>query len=575
MRFPFSRSRLVPAFQQPSPIEKDPITGFELGLAAALFLSLLGLKWFYVRNQPWDSDEPQHLHVVWAWANGFLPYRDVFDNHSPIFQAISAPLFGFLGERPDIVMCMRWAMLPVDLVILFLLYQLGRTLFSRRIALWGTLIAAAFPDFYFKLGEYRPDLFWTALWLLLLNLLVEGALSARRLFVVGIVCGLAFTVSMKTAFLLLVLLIGGTVGWMLSQFLPKSKTDDPQPSPRLIFNILSFLGGTLIFPVLVVGFFASQNALSQMYYCVIAHNLIPGEAPWYVLLAHRMRDSRFWLFLATLGGGWWLVRADENRSRARRRLFFLAVVGFYCTILFSFWPLVSKQDYIPFYPILSLTIAVPLVRLAEHLHSILPAYLTLACVAIGELVWLVSAHPPFKDFNRKNVQLIADTLRLTKPGETVLDAKGQTIFRPRPFFYVLEQITRERVEQGKLQDDTTKRLLAFKTAVVVDAHWLTLQTAEFIDQNYISVGSLMALGKKLAEDGGGKIEFDISIPERYAIVDENGLAAGKLDGTPLEGSRELEPGHHEFVPATSPNSLVVLWARTVQKGFSPFRPNPH
>jgi hypothetical protein len=38
----------------------------ELGIGVALLLILLGLRWFYVNDQPWNSDEPQHLHVVWA-----------------------------------------------------------------------------------------------------------------------------------------------------------------------------------------------------------------------------------------------------------------------------------------------------------------------------------------------------------------------------------------------------------------------------------------------------------------------------------------------------------------------------
>jgi 4-amino-4-deoxy-L-arabinose transferase-like glycosyltransferase len=541
-------SRPPPHLYQSSNGETNRVTVIEFGIGATLVLLLLGLKWFYVCNQPWDSDEPQHLHVVWAWASGLLPYRDVFDNHAPFFQAISAPVFAMLGERADIVMCMRWAMLPIDILILFLLYRLGKSLFSQRIGLWGTMIAAAFPDFYFKMGEYRPDLFWTALWLLLLNLLVGGSLSPRRLFSIGIVCGLAFTVSMKTAFLLLTLLIGGLVGWSLGQLLPKSKSDYPRSTPDRFFGILTLIGGALIFPVLVVAFFAGQNALNQLYYCVIAHNLMPGEEPWNALMVHRMRDSRFWLFVLTLGGGWWLAKRDENRARGRRRLFFFAVVGFYCTILFSFWPLVSKQDFIPYFPIVSMAIAVPLVMLAERFHSIVPAYAAPACVAIGELVWLVTAHPPLKDTNRKNVQLIADALKLTQAGETVLDAKGQTIFRPRPFFYVLEQITRERVEQGKLQDDTPERLVAYKTAVVVDAHWLTLKTGEFISQNYVPVGSLMVLGKKLPSSAVGKIGFDIAIPEKYAIVSESGLVGGTLDGAKLEGWRDMAAGHHEFIP---------------------------
>jgi len=111
------------------------LSQLEVETAALIFILLLGLKWFYVSNQLWDSDEPQHLHVVWAWSNGLLPYRDVFDNHTPLFQAMSAPIFALLGERADIVMCMRWTMFPIHVLILVLLYRLGTQLFSPRIGL--------------------------------------------------------------------------------------------------------------------------------------------------------------------------------------------------------------------------------------------------------------------------------------------------------------------------------------------------------------------------------------------------------------------------------------------------------
>jgi 4-amino-4-deoxy-L-arabinose transferase-like glycosyltransferase len=553
---------------------RSRLTSLEIWVATVLLFLLLILKWFYVSNQPWDSDEPQHLHVVWAWANGFLPYKDLFDNHSPLFQAISAPIFAIFGERADIVMCMRWAMLPIDLLILFLLYRLGKSLFSARIGLWGTLIAASFPDFYFKLGEYRPDLFWAAAWLLILNLLVGGPLRPRRWFVIGIIIGLAFAVSMKTTFLLLTLLAGGTVAWLFGHFIPSTKIEGVRPSSQTLLGIVGLVAGATIIPALVIAFFAGHGALNQLYYCVIIHNLGPSGDQSNLLLA-RMRDIRFWLFLFTLGGGFWWVRQIGDRASGQRRLFFFAVVGFYCTILFSFWPLISKQDYIPFFPIASLAIAVPLVIVVEHFYRFLPPFVVPSLVVFGELIWLVSAHPPLKDTNRKNVQLIADTLQLTHPGETVLDAKGQTIFRARPCFFVLEQITRERVEQGKLLDDTPQRLIAARTPVVVDSHWLTSATAAFINQNYISVGSLMVLGKRLPPSENGKIEFEIVIPEKYAIINENGLLAGTLDGNECDGFRELAPGHHQFVPNGVTNSLVVLWARAVQRGFSPFRPGQH
>ena len=78
------------------PVLSTPPSLQEIIVAAFTLAILLGLKWFYAGNQLWDSDEPQHLHVVWAWTFGLLPYRDVFDNHSPLFQALSASGFRFL-----------------------------------------------------------------------------------------------------------------------------------------------------------------------------------------------------------------------------------------------------------------------------------------------------------------------------------------------------------------------------------------------------------------------------------------------------------------------------------------------
>ena len=71
---------------------------------------------------------------------------------------------------------MRWAMLPIAVVILMVTYRIGSRLFSPRIGLWGTLLAASFPDLYAKFGEYRPDLFWAALWLVALAILTGGSL---------------------------------------------------------------------------------------------------------------------------------------------------------------------------------------------------------------------------------------------------------------------------------------------------------------------------------------------------------------------------------------------------------------
>jgi hypothetical protein len=183
---------------------------------------------------------------------------------------------------------------------------------------------------------------------------------------------------------------------------------------------------------------------------------------------------------------------------------------------------------------------------------------------------IVRAHPPLKQTNQKNVQIIADTLNLTHRGETVLDAKGQTIYRARPYYYVLEQITRERVERGELVDDSPKRLIAARTPLVIESHWLTKATSQFVNQNYLSVGYVLVLGKRVASAAGGHLEFEIAIPEKYTVVGRNGEVSGTLDGTEVTGPRYLSAGRHDLVLNSPEDSVAIVWSRAIEKGYSPF-----
>jgi hypothetical protein len=498
-----------------------------------------------------------------------LPYKDVFDNHAPLFQVMSAPLFSLLGERADIVAAMRWAMLPIAALLLVTTYWIGARLFSVRTGFWGALLAASFPDLYSKLGEYRPDVFWAALWLIALAIFIDGKLTPKRLFAAGFVFGVLFAVSMKTTFLLLDTLLAGTAAWLLPFGKGKVELSDATSFSYIAACVFASIGGALIVPIFWVGFFAFKGALPQMYYCLIAHNVTSVENPWHLMMA-KINDIRFWLFIPAIAGGLWLANRDD--MRAARKVFFLATVGFYCPLLFTFWPLVSKQDFLPFYPILMTTIGFLLVGVGSRIreHTPLPVYLLPVLVVSWQVVSIVRAHPPLERGNQKNEQIIADTLKLTRPGETVLDAKGQAIYRARPYYYVLEQLTRERAERGEIKDDTPARLIENRTPLVVESHWLTPATGEFINQNYVSVGSVMILGKKIALNKGRQVQFEIVIPEKYRVVTREGEASGTLDGSPISGARDLSAGIHELALDPPADAPMVVWARGIEKGFSPF-----
>src|SRR3989442_15352155 len=112
----------------------------ERGTLVALSAAILSLRVAYAFAYPFDSDEPQHLHIAWAWTKGLLPYRDVFDNHAPLFHILSAPLIAVIGEDPRVLLFMRLAMLPVFAAALAGSYALGRRLFGARAGAWAAIL---------------------------------------------------------------------------------------------------------------------------------------------------------------------------------------------------------------------------------------------------------------------------------------------------------------------------------------------------------------------------------------------------------------------------------------------------
>src|SRR5437588_11605738 len=123
--------------------------GERLTVIVIATLSLV-LRWLaYVRFR-FDSDEPQHLHVTWGWTAGLLQYRDLFDNHAPLFHMLTAPVLALVGERPDVLLYMRAPMLILFAIVLACTYILGKRLYSSLVVIWAVLLLSLFPVFFLK-----------------------------------------------------------------------------------------------------------------------------------------------------------------------------------------------------------------------------------------------------------------------------------------------------------------------------------------------------------------------------------------------------------------------------------------
>jgi hypothetical protein len=541
-------------------------------LVSAITLLIVGvlLRLVYIFHFRIDSDEPQHAHLVWAWVHGLLPYRDVFDNHSPLFQFLWSPIFRLIGETPDVVLWLRLTLLPCYFLTLWAIYRIGETLYNRRVGLWGAVLSGLCPGFSFCSLEFRPDGFWAALWFVAIAILVRPQLTLSRSFLMGLMLGAALAVSMKTILMLLAL-AAGTLMVMAIVLRNSLKFS----LGRLVPNIVMALVGFLLVPAVTVAFFASQGALEPLYYGTVQHNL----------LAQPETHHAIWIRLAVFFCGVMVVGLvalvilwrDPHSVLASRRVLVWVSTGIYFLLLLCFWPLLESEHFLPFYPLL-LLLCVPwlLVIPFGKFKLPIPGYWMVGLVAMAELIIMLGVAVPWQDHTRKDREMLAEVLRLTSPGDEIMDLKGETIFRQRPFYFGFEKITRRAIQSGTIVDDVPESLIRTGTCVATgDTSRFPPLAREFLRENYLPVGYLRVAGMFLtpAAVSLNTMPFEIKIPARYAVILAQGAATGRLDGNRYQGSLLLAAGHHEYQLGLGETKAAVLWAQAVERGFSPFQAN--
>jgi len=494
------------------------IERLSIALAAATAVLLRAGAVFRYRI---DSDEPQHLHVVWGWTHGILQYRDLFDNHMPLFHILCAPLLRVVGERTEALIAMRLAMLPLFAATIALTYRIALSAHSRRAAIWSALVASLIPGYLLWSTEFRADDLWTLFWLLSIAILVSGQPTTLRLFAAGLTLGFAAAVSAKTVLLLAAVIVGAIAA-----------------RETRVKQIAIFLLAFAIPPAAVALYFASVGAWQPFLYGAFVHNMIRHP---------RMERVILFPFLLVI-----IAVVARRVADSHRSMFLFVTTHFYAAAMFCLWPLVEHEHWLPYFPLAAITL-VPLLRV-RHVMAIVLIEILLV-IGVGEL---------WRDQTGDGLAVIEQALRLTRPGESVMDLKGETVFRNRAFFYVLEPLTKRRIRNGEIPDTIVADLLRTKTMLVTPDHYgFPRATRKFLARNFVSVGAVRVAGKILKEP-----VFPVEVPGEYALVADGGSFAGNLDRWPYSGPRYLGAGMHTI---TAPaGSYALLWSRAAEAGLSPF-----
>ncbi len=552
----------------------------EWSLAALGFLLLIFLKARYLTSLPVNPDEPQHLHLAWAWTQGLVHYRDVFDNHTPLFHMLISPLVGWLGERADILYPMRLAMVPISAASLGCIYWITARLYTHRAGVWAALFAGLCPFYLLISTEFRTDNLWALCWFGTLALLLTGRLTPSRSFVAGLMLGASFCVSLKTSLLLLSLILAAAL--VLGA---RILTGDRALLRESGWNLLAGLGGALVIPLILTGYLALNDALDEFRYGIFEHNMIPLKSK-----GHFTRWNFPLLFPIVVACGWAFYHSAPTVETGTRRAIALMGAFFSLALLMAYWPLVTRQDFASIAPPLFISLAPLVMGIAGRLRkagtarlrngprfagaSLVGAALVIPLAVCGyEIdrsldIWGLEGNS-LKAF----AENLTPKLKLTGPSDYVMDAKGETIFRRRPFYHVLERVTLIRLKRGLIANTIEEDCLRTNTLMISDNRIPQEHLKWLKDSSYIRVHTdILVAGRMLPEKTDSQSRpFTLELAAEYEFVSPQGPMKGVLDGKSIEGTIYLKPGTYQFIPEEEGQGPVaVVWVKAREAGFSPF-----
>lgn len=467
----------------------------------------------FIVAQKIDSDEPQHLHIAWAWMRGLVQYRDVFDNHLPLLHLMFAPVMALMPESSTTFLLMRLAIAPFAIGCSLLLYFFARPHFGERTAAVAALLFGVTPPWLATSVEFRNDTLWIFFWLAGLALV-----SRSKMPWAGVAFALSLLASVKAVPLLLAHALALATQGQLNR-------ESIRAGARLA-------AGAAVPLFLTVSWMYAAGALDEMLYSTLFFNASAPVGP-----ARRISGVVGFAIVAVV-----ISTQRRTETSARTHLIFFGL--WYVAVLLGFWPILTPRDFLPL-----VAVAVLLVAAKVPPRNLVVAALFVAAVIasyIDERLWRPREHLR-EDF-------VDGMVRVTAPDDFVFDLKGDFVFRQRAASYVYEDVGRALTAEGKIPDRGPEDIIARQCcAAIRDSDHVPPRTRAFLNEHFLGDGLVRFCGTEVRGES-----FDIAVPQTYAVIARDPSRV-TIDGVPYRGPRALAAGRHHLSRGGNDQIRVIWW----------------
>jgi 4-amino-4-deoxy-L-arabinose transferase-like glycosyltransferase len=464
---------------------------------AAILISAI-LRFLLLFNKMFDYDEFKHLHNAWMLAQGFIPYVDFWENHTPLLMVILSPFARMFDESVAYLFAGRLVVLCASIGIYVMVFRLARTIGNRYAPIFAVFFLSMEFLFLYKTVEVRHDQMTLLAWLLGIWFLIRSrqGSSLRGYGLSGLSVGVGLLFSPKALFGIASLGLALALGMRVQRAGLKSS--------RVFGSLATFaVGAALPLVVLTLGFFLLGGAKALWQQVFLDSFFWPREAVKYSRIRLWTISLKaapiFWvgsacgLILAITG----VPRASSDGDRAASIVLSVsaAVAGL---AFFLFLPDIQAHQLVPFVALLAIFggkfggwLLEAIGRQARPLIRGGLAFAMALLLAAGSFQALTNISMELKPLRRRNLgqlELIRRILAMTKRSDSVLDGNGAYIFRPQASFYgSLVNAVRWKIKSGGLRFDIPERCSSDRCQVVImDRRMRDMpqEVLDFIGRNY-------------------------------------------------------------------------------------------